>query len=116
MGSAAVAQLHLSAHGHEKVALRMNVAHVRNIFQNHGLVCEESGGHRGQCGILGAADADASHQGIATTNYKFIHKTLWRDSSVPEVNPDGPATRDGLSELGQGPGRQRCSFAGTAIR
>src|SRR6478609_11006588 len=94
----------------------MNVAHVRNILQNHGLVCEESGGHRGQSGIFGATNADASHEGIATTNYEFIHKRLWRNSSVPEVNPDGSTARDRLSETGIASGKQRLCPAGTGIR
>ena len=85
--SASITQLNFGAHGDEQVALRLNVAHVRDIFQDDRLVGEQGGGHRGQCGILGAANADAAHQGIATTNYKFIHKTLWPKGHGSKVNP-----------------------------
>ena len=116
MGSATVAQFHFRAHGDKQVALRLNVANVRNIFQNYGLIGKDGGSHRGQSGIFGAADAYASHQGIATTNYKFIHKTLWRNKAVPEVNPNGAATGDRLFKTEIARGQQRLYLAGIAIR
>jgi hypothetical protein len=46
MGSATVAQFHVCAHRDEQIALRLNVADIGNIFQNHGLIGQDGGGHR----------------------------------------------------------------------
>ena len=76
MRGAAVAKLHIGAHRNQQVALSLNIANVRNVFQNHRFIGKDGGGHGRQGGILCATDADATHQGIAAANYKFIHKAL----------------------------------------
>ena len=80
MMSASVAQFNFSAHGDKQIALGLNVADVRDVFQDYGLVGQDSGSHGRQRGILGSTDADTSHQGIATT-VRYTH------IAVPDPGP-----------------------------
>src|SRR5690242_10072261 len=99
MRGTAIAQFNLGAHGDQEVALGLNVANVRDIFQNDGLIGEDGGSHGREGGILCAADADAAQQGIAATYYKLVHKTFWRNGQFFEIDPNGPTARGRFLEL-----------------
>ncbi len=71
---AAVTELDLGAHAGEQAARGFDVAHLGNIFQHDRLVGEQGGGHGGQSGVLGAADAHRAEQGIAAANDEFVHE------------------------------------------
>ncbi len=71
---AAVTEFDLGAHAGEQAARGFDVAHLGNVFQHDRLVGEQGGGHGGQGGILGAADAHRPEQGIAAANDEFIHE------------------------------------------
>ena len=73
MLGAAVSQFDFGAHGGQQFARGFDVAHLRNIFQNDRLFGEQGGGHGGQGGVLGAADANCPQQRIAAANHKFVH-------------------------------------------
>ena len=70
---AAVAEFDFGAHGGEQLARGLDVAHLRNVFENHRLVGEQGRRHGGQCGVLRAADADRSEQRVAAANHQFVH-------------------------------------------
>ena len=65
---APVAEFDLSAHGSQQPALGLDIAHLRNIFQDHRLVGEQGRGHGRQRGVFGAADSDRTQQRIAAAN------------------------------------------------
>ena len=71
---AAIAELDLSAHGGQQLARGLNIAYVRNIFQNDRLVSQQSGRHRRQRGVLCPAHSNRAQQRIAATNYKLVHR------------------------------------------
>jgi len=73
---ASVAEFDISAHRGEQVASGLNVADLRDIFQDDGLVGEQGRGHARQGGIFRAADADRSEQRLSAANDEFIHKAL----------------------------------------
>jgi hypothetical protein len=69
----AVAELDLGAHGGQKIARGVNVAHLWNIFQDHGLISEERRCHAGKSGVFRAADADGAEERFAAADDEFIH-------------------------------------------
>ncbi len=71
---ASVAEFDIGAHGSEKVAGGLNVADLRNVFQNDGFVGEQGGCHARQCGIFCAADVDGAEQRLAAADDEFIHE------------------------------------------
>ena len=73
---AAIAQFDFGAHRRQQLALGLDVAHLRNVFQDDRLVGQQSRGHRGQSGILRAADAHRAQQRIAAANYKLVHRRV----------------------------------------
>ena len=73
---AAIAELDFGAHRRQQLALGLDVAHLRNVFQNDRLVGEQSRGHRRQRGIFRAADAHRPQQRIAAANYKLVHRRV----------------------------------------
>ena len=76
MLGASVAQFDFRAHGGEQFARGLDVAHLRNVFEDDRLVGEQGGGHGRQRGVLGAADADGPQQRIAAANYEFVHSEM----------------------------------------
>ena len=68
-----VPQFDLRPHRRQQLARGLDVAHLRNVFENDRLFREQRRGHRRQRGILGAADANRPQQRIPAANYKFIH-------------------------------------------
>ncbi len=73
MLGASVTQLDLGAHAGQQLALGFNVAHLGNIFQDDGLIGQQGGGHGGQGGVFGAANAHRPQQRSGAPNYEFIH-------------------------------------------
>ena len=45
---AAVAKLDLGAHGDQQFALGLNIAHLRNVFEDDFVFCQDGCGHAGQ--------------------------------------------------------------------
>ena len=78
---AAVAQLHLGAHGGQQAALGFNVAHLRNVFQRDFVLGKDGRGHAGKCRVLRARNANSADQRIAAANDEFIHEAY----STPEL-------------------------------
>src|ERR1035438_269450 len=72
--SASVAELDFGAHGSEQVARGLNVADLRNVFEDNGLVGEQGGGHAGKRGILCAADADCAEQRLSAADDELVHE------------------------------------------
>ena len=70
---AAVAKFDLGAHRGQQLALGLDVAHLRDVFQNDGLFGKQRGGHSRQGGIFRAADAHGAQQRIAAANDKLVH-------------------------------------------
>ena len=56
--SSPVAEFYVGAHGGEELACGLDVAHLRNVFENHRFVGEQSRCHARQGGVLRATDAD----------------------------------------------------------
>ena len=77
MLGAAISQFDFGAHGGKQFAGGLNVAHLRNVFQNDRLFREQGSGHRRQRGVLGAADANRPQQRIAAANHKFVHRPVY---------------------------------------
>ena len=71
--STAIPKLYFRAHGFKQLSFSLNIANVRNIFENHWFFSEDSGRHRGQRSVLRSAYTDGSDQGIATTDDEFVH-------------------------------------------
>ena len=70
---ASVAEFDLGAHGGEQVARGLNVAHLRNVFENDRFVGEQCGSHAGKRGVLCATDAHGAEQRLSAADYKFVH-------------------------------------------
>ncbi len=73
MLSASVAELDFGAHGGQEIAGGLDVANLRNVFQDHRLIGEQGGGHAGQRGIFGAADADRAEQRLSAAKDELVH-------------------------------------------
>ena len=71
---ASVAEFDFGAHGGEQVARGLNVAHLRNIFEDDRLVGEQGGGHAGKRGIFCAADADGAEQRLSAADDELVHE------------------------------------------
>jgi len=76
MLSAAVPEFDFSSHGGQELARGLDVAHLRNVFEDDRFVREQSGGHRRKGGVFGAADPNCPKQRIPAANYEFIHNNL----------------------------------------
>jgi hypothetical protein len=70
---AAVAEFYFGAHLRQQFARGFDVAHLRDVFENYGLIREKGGSHGRQSCVLGAADTNGSQQRITATYYKLIH-------------------------------------------
>ena len=71
---ASVAEFDFGAHGGEQVACGLNVADLRNVFENDRLIGEQGSGHAGKSGIFRAADADGAEQRLSAANDELIHE------------------------------------------
>ena len=74
MVGASVAEFDLGAHGGEQVARGLNVAHLRNIFEDDGFVGEQGGGHAGKRGVFCATNAHRPKQRLAAADDQFVHR------------------------------------------
>ena len=76
---ASVAEFDFGAHGGQQLARGLDVAHLRDVFENDRLIGEQGSRHARQCGILRAADADCAEQRIATADHELIHTDASRN-------------------------------------
>jgi hypothetical protein len=72
---ASVAEFDVGSHGGEQVACGLDVADLRDVFEDDGLIGEQGGGHAGQGGIFGSADADGAEQRLSAADDEFVHKS-----------------------------------------
>ena len=70
---ASVAEFDFGAHGGEQVARGLDVADLRNVFEDDGLVGEQGGGHAGKGGIFCAAHAHGAEQRLSAADYELVH-------------------------------------------
>ncbi len=70
---AAVAELDLGAHGDEKFALGLDVAHLGNVFEDDLVFGEDGGGHAGERGVFCAGDFDGAEQRVAAADDELVH-------------------------------------------
>ena len=75
---AAVAELDLGAHGDEELALGLDVADLRDVFEDDLVFGEDGGGHAGERGVLCAGDFDGAEKGIAAAYYELVHRSSLR--------------------------------------
>jgi hypothetical protein len=54
---ASVAEFDFGAHGGKQLARGLDVAHLRNVFQDDRFVGEQGRGHARECGVLRATDS-----------------------------------------------------------
>ena len=73
---APVAKLDFGAHRRQQLALGLNVANLRNVFQDDGLFGKQGRSHRRQRGIFRTADAHGAQQRIAAANDKLVHQRV----------------------------------------
>jgi hypothetical protein len=73
MLGASETEFDFGTHRGQEFARGFYVAHLGDVFQDDWFFGEQSGGHGGQGGVLGAADAHCSQQRIAAADYEFIH-------------------------------------------
>src|SRR6266478_5356250 len=76
MLGAAVAEFDFGSHGGEEVARSLNVAYLRNVFENDRFVGEQGSGHAGKRSVFSAADADGAEQRFAAADDEFIHREM----------------------------------------
>ena len=69
MLGASESEFDFGAHGGEQLACGLDVADLRNIFEDAVLIGQERGRHARESGVLGAADADCPQQGLAAADY-----------------------------------------------
>ena len=70
---ASIPKFDLGAHRRQQLARGLNVAHLRNVFQNHRLIGKQRGRHAGKRGILRAADAYRPQQRLSAAYDQFVH-------------------------------------------
>ncbi len=70
---AAIAELDLGSHGREEFALGLDVADLRDVFEDDLFLREDGGGHAGERGVLGAGDFDGSEEGVAAAYNELVH-------------------------------------------
>ena len=73
MLGASVAEFNFGAHGGEELARGLDVAHLRNVFENHRFVGEQGRRHARERGVLRATDSDGAEQRVAAADYELIH-------------------------------------------
>ena len=70
---AAVAEFDLGAHADEQLALGLDVADLRDVFEDDFVFGEDGGGHAGERGVLCAGDLDGAEEGISSAYDKLVH-------------------------------------------
>ncbi len=79
---AAVAELDLSAHGGEELALGLDVADLRDVFEDDLVFGENGGGHAREGGVLCARDLEGAEERVAATDDKLVHLASVRMAHV----------------------------------
>jgi hypothetical protein len=77
---AAVAELDLGAHGGEQLALGLNIADLRDVFEDNLVFGEDGGGHAGKGGVLGPGNFDGPKKGVSAAYNKLVHDPSLRKS------------------------------------
>src|SRR5271157_412525 len=70
---ASVAEFDFGAHGGQQIARGLNVADLRNVFEDDGLIGEQGCGHAGKGSVFGAADADGAEQRLSAADDELVH-------------------------------------------
>ena len=81
---AAVAELDLGAHGGEELALGLDVADLRDVFEDDLVFGEDGGGHARERGVLCAGDLDGAEERVAAADDKLVHLASVRMAHVDE--------------------------------
>ncbi len=71
--SAAIAELDLGAHADEQLALSLDVANLRDVFEDDFALGKDGGGHAGKRGVLSSGDLDGAEKRVAAAYYKLVH-------------------------------------------
>jgi len=74
MMGASIAEFDFRTHGGKQLARGLDIAHLRDVFENHRFVGEQSCRHARERGVLRATDADCPQQRVATADYELIHR------------------------------------------
>ena len=82
MLGAAVAELDLGAHADEQLALGLDVADLRDVFEDDFAFGEDGGGHAGERGVFCSGDFDGAEKRVAAAYYELVHMTSLRGSGV----------------------------------
>ena len=75
---AAVAEFDLGAHAGEELALGLDVADLRDVFEDDLVFGEDGGGHAGKGGVFGSGDFDGAEKGVAAAYYELVHSVSLR--------------------------------------
>ncbi len=70
---ASEAEFDFGAHGGKKFARGLDVADLRDVFEDDGFVGEQGCSHAGKRGVFCAADADCAEKGVAAADDEFVH-------------------------------------------
>jgi hypothetical protein len=90
---APIPQLHLRAHRHQQLALRLDVLHLRNILEDDLILRKNRSSHAGQRRVLRPGNLDCAKQGIAPANNELIHLSsvdahqVRKSACTPGVSP-----------------------------
>ncbi len=80
MLGAAIAEIDLGTHGSEQFALGLDVADLRDIFEDDLIFGEDGGSHTREGGVFCSGNFDGSEEGIAAAYNKLIHFPSLRKS------------------------------------
>src|SRR5438045_4067269 len=95
--SASVAEFDISTHRSQQVTGGLDIAHLRDVFEDDWLVGQQGGGHAGKGGIFRAADADGAEQRLSAADDELIHRVLSdckRDGSAERLTGKARWDRD----------------------
>ena len=70
---ASIAEFYFGAHGGKQLPRSLDIAHLRNIFENYRFISEQSCRHARQRRVLSATDSHRAKQRIAAADYQLIH-------------------------------------------
>jgi hypothetical protein len=73
MLGAAVAEFDLGSHAGEELTLGLDVADLRDVFEDDFVLGEDGGGHAGERGVFGSGDFDGAEERVAAAYYELVH-------------------------------------------
>ena len=83
MMGASIAEFDFRTHGGKQLARGLDIAHLRDVFENHRFVGEQGGRHARECGVLRATDSDGAEQRVTAADYELIHSLGSRTIEAP---------------------------------